>query len=94
MCLDSKRKEISELDTLLVQILLKRLSLCQDIAFIKKDLQLPIMNQVREDQILKRVMAQCEKDPHLKTYILEILQQIMSASKKLQSKIIKDHSLW
>ena len=88
--LDTKRKEISELDTMLVQILLRRLSLCQDIAIIKKDLKLPIMNQAREDQILTKVMAQCETDPHLKTYVLEVIQQIITASKKLQKEVMKE----
>ena len=95
--LDEKRREISELDTILVKVLLKRLSLCQDIAYIKKDLNLPILNLAREDQILKKVMDQCKKDPHLKDYVVDILQQVMNSSKKLQEKVTQDQlesSLW
>lgn len=88
--LDIKRKEISELDTMLIQILLKRLSLCQDVAFIKMDLKLPILNKGREDQILTQVMRQCEQDPHLKVYVSDILKQVMNASKRLQKEILAD----
>lgn len=86
--LDTKRKEISELDTMLVQLLLKRLSLCQDVAYIKMDLNLPILNKGREDQILTQVMRQCEQDPHLKIYVSDILKQVMNASKRLQKEIL------
>ncbi|MCO4781713.1 MAG: chorismate mutase [Candidatus Cloacimonetes bacterium] len=88
--LDTKRKEISELDTMLIQILLKRLSLCQDVAYIKMDLELPILNKGREDQILTQVMRQCEQDPHLKIYVSDILKQVMNASKRLQKEILSD----
>lgn len=57
MSLSSLRNQIDELDSQILELFLKRINVCREIAKLKKLNNTPIENSSRENEILENVKA-------------------------------------
>ncbi len=79
------RKEIDEIDEQLIPLLLKRMSISEQVARYKVERGIPVLNAEREQQILDNVAAKCgAQGDTIKT----VFSATMDASRALQHKII------
>lgn len=79
------RKEIDEIDSQLIPLLLKRMDVAKKVAEYKIERGLPVLNSEREQQILDNVAEKCgEQGDIIKT----VFSATMDASRALQHKII------
>lgn len=79
------RKEIDEIDEQLIPLLLKRMSISEQVARYKVERDIPVLNAEREQQILDNVAAKCgAQGDTIKT----VFSATMDASRALQHKII------
>lgn len=86
--INSKRKEIDEIDKKLLKLLLERFNLANEIGIIKKDLNLDNYDSNRENDIFESILNTLnEKSEKEKSkYILEIYKTILKESKLFQLK--------
>lgn len=79
------RKEIDKIDEQLIPLLLKRMSISEQVARYKVERGIPVLNAEREQQILDNVAAKCgAQGDTIKT----VFSATMDASRALQHKII------
>lgn len=79
------RKEIDEIDEQLIPLLLKRMSIAENVAKYKVERGIPVLNEEREQQILDNVAAKCGNQGET---IKTVFAATMDASRALQHKII------
>ncbi len=79
------RKEIDEIDEQLIPLLLKRMSISEEVAKYKVERGIPVLNSEREQQILDNVAQKCGE---LGNTIKTVFSATMDASRALQHKII------
>ena len=85
MDLTELRKEIDEIDSQLIPLLIKRMKVAENVAKYKTENNIPVLNAAREQEILDKVEAECgEYGNTIKT----IYSATMDASRALQHKII------
>lgn len=77
------RKEVDEVDNQLKTLLIKRMSICLDIAKYKSKNNLPKEDAIREKQIIEKLKRN-EKFPGM---IESVYPSIFAFSKDLQNKI-------
>ncbi|MBR1763545.1 MAG: prephenate dehydratase [Eubacterium sp.] len=83
--LSQLRKEIDEVDSKLLPLLVKRMEIACDVADYKVKNNIPVLNSGREQEILDKVEEECgEYGGEIKT----VYSAIMDASRALQHKII------
>ncbi len=79
------RNEIDKIDSELIPLLLKRMSISEKVAQYKVERGIPVLNEEREQEILNNVAAKCgEQGETIKT----VVSATMDASRALQHKII------
>lgn len=79
------RKEIDNIDEQLIPLLLKRMSISEQVARYKVERGIPVLNAEREQQILDNVAEKCgTQGDTIKT----VFSATMDASRALQHKII------
>lgn len=81
MSLENVRKEIDAIDAELIPLLKKRMLCSLEVAKIKKEQNLPILNEKREQEIIENVT---EKGGEFGSYIASIYREIMGVSKEAQ----------
>lgn len=86
MNLDELRIKIDEIDQSLIDLLEKRLDISVKIAECKKENNLPIEDSEREYEKLKRISE--ISSPEYSLYNQTVFMNIISVSKKLQSKMV------
>lgn len=79
------RKEIDDIDEQLIPLLLKRMSISEQVAKYKVERGIPVLNSEREQQILNNVAEKCGKQGDT---IKTVFSATMDASRALQHKII------
>ena len=81
MNLDDIRKEIDVIDKEILSLFIKRMECAEKIALIKEKENLPIVNEAREEEILKNMAANAHD---FKEETRELFSKIMDISKKVQ----------
>lgn len=81
------REELDKLDNELVEIFTKRMSLSAEVARIKKEQNIPVLNQGREQQILDRLTG--DSDDDMKKYIIELYTKIFDISRDYQKTLLE-----
>ncbi|MBJ8325981.1 chorismate mutase [Streptococcus pacificus] len=89
MTLDKSRQEIDLIDKTLISLLEKRMALVSQVVSYKKTHKMPILDQNREETILKKV-AQEVKNPMYQESIVATFKDIMTHSKTFQEKRLRD----
>lgn len=85
MKLDDLRKEINDIDGEMLQLFLKRMEICKSIALYKKENDLPIMQEGREQQVIDKVRAASPE--HMADAAAVMFTEVMDISKCLQSEV-------
>ena len=80
------RQKIDEIDKSLVELFEKRMALSEEIAVFKKENNMPIYDQKREEQKLSELSAMVSDDK--KIYLKELYSLIFTLSRSVQEKII------
>lgn len=89
MDLNLLRTEIDKLDHEILNAFEKRMDLCRQVALYKKENNLPIFQEGREKEIIKKVREKCPE--HLKDGSAALFTEIMDISKCLQQQeLLKD----
>jgi len=88
MKLSFLRYQIDELDSKILKLFLKRISICRKIAEFKKSNHIPIENSSRENEILKTVKLFSGEDF---IYSEELFKKIFSICKKAQKAEMEDN---
>lgn len=85
MKLDDLRREINDIDGEMLQLFLKRMEICKSIALYKKENDLPIMQEGREQQVIDKVRAASPE--HMADAAAVMFTEVMDISKCLQSEV-------
>lgn len=83
--LTALRKKIDQIDNKLVELILQRLAISNQLGMFKQELSLPIDDPMREQAILNRLINQAEKVEDRRA-LESIYSSIFQASKQLQRK--------
>jgi monofunctional chorismate mutase len=85
--LEELRRNIDSIDRDLTNLLERRFELVSQIAEYKLQNKLPILNNNREMEVIKRISMNI-KNTEIKEYIEELFQFIMDNSRKFQANLI------
>ncbi len=87
--LETLRKQILDLDTEIVRLLRKRMRLAQQIGDLKKELCIPVIDSLREEQVLKHVCT-LPHDPLSTAHLVELYQRILLISREMQTSLFSE----
>ena len=90
MELEQARNKIDEVDKEIVELLCKRLELCNKVAKYKFEHELPVLDKEREKQKMSELRT-CT-DIEFMPYINEIFKEIMNVSKMYQKDMMPNES--
>jgi monofunctional chorismate mutase len=85
--LENLRLQINEIDLALAKLFAQRMDVVKKVAIYKKENNLPVFDETRENQILAN--AKSRVDEHLVNYYLEFVQDVMKISKDYQNDQLK-----
>lgn len=86
MDLNESRKNLDYIDDEILKLFIKRLNVVKGIAEYKKENNMPILQQDRENEVLERVSKKAGEE--LSPYAKELFVDIMKISKDLQKDIL------
>ena len=84
--LDEARKIINEVDAQMAELFVKRMRAAEAVYEYKKELGLPILDQKREDEVVRKNSTLVE-DEVLKGYYIDYLKHMMSVSRAYQYRM-------
>ena len=87
MSLEEFRGKIDEIDGKLVDLIIERMNICEELALFKKERKIPLIDFDREKEVkenLKKKIKSSKLDPDL---IDEIYAKIFSESKRIQREV-------
>lgn len=84
--LEESRARIDELDELIATLINERLVLCQEIGEAKKRMNKPVLDDKREQEVLKRV-ASVATDPVIAKQLINIYTTMLAGSRGLQEDL-------
>ena len=84
--LDEARKIINEVDAKMAELFVKRMRAAEMVYEYKKEFGLPILDQKREDAVIKKNSALIE-DAVLKGYYIDYIKNLMSISRAYQNRM-------
>ena len=87
MTLSQLRTRIDQIDKIIIKALSQRTKIVKEIAKIKKQQHLPIINKSREQEIYQKLKQQAKKYHLDEKYLHKIFTTIIQHSKKVQNKI-------
>lgn len=83
--LSQQRQKIDAIDQQLVKLYEERMATVQEIITIKKENNLPILDQGREDQVIAKVQSYLNDDSYTED-IAQLYQEIMRLSREYQGR--------
>ncbi len=90
MAMDDLRKQINEIDDKMVALFEERMKVAGEIGKYKKENNLPIMDRLRERELLARITKNQDEDLALHTKVL--YTTLMDVSRSRQSRIVYKES--
>ena len=84
------RDLIDSIDNSIIELYEKRMDIIKEITKYKIEKGLPVLDQDREDSMLKKNMEKIKNEEY-KKYYKDVLAGYLKASKKMQEKIIKSN---
>ncbi|MFV0379827.1 MAG: chorismate mutase [Anaerorhabdus sp.] len=82
----SLREEINKIDEQMAILFEKRMDLVKEIGNLKKSLDLPIMDPIREDEVIKKNICKIENEEY-RVYYHDYMEMLMEISKVFQSSL-------
>lgn len=86
--LDQCREEINQIDEAVAKLFEERMCVAAKVAAYKKEHNLPILDQAREQAVLEKNSAFIT-DPELRPYYTEFQEKVMEVSRAYQSKLME-----
>jgi chorismate mutase/prephenate dehydratase len=86
--LDKTRKEINEIDRQMAELFVRRMRAAEDVAEYKKERGLAILDEARENEVIRRNSALVEDDA-LREYYVSFLRNTMAVSRAYQSRLME-----
>ena len=83
--LEKQRAEIDAIDREIVALFERRMQVVVDVARIKKENSIAILDANREKEVIAKVQSYL-KDDHLKEELAEVYETLMKVSKDYQKK--------
>jgi chorismate mutase len=84
------RKQIDRIDLVIITVLAERMSLMPEIAEYKKEHNIPVFQEKREQDIIKR-LRNIARDYELnEDFVEEIFLSILNEAKRIQHEIINN----
>ena len=83
--LEKQRAEIDAIDREIVALFERRMQVVVDVARIKKENGIAILDASREKEVIAKVQSYL-KDDHLKEELVEVYETLMKVSKDYQKK--------
>lgn len=87
--LEKQRQQIDQIDQELVQLMEKRFNIVLEIAKIKKELNIAIENQNREQIVINQAIEQLH-DKKYSAAISLFFEDVMNRSKELQEEFLNE----
>lgn len=84
------REELDGIDKQIVDLYVKRMAVCKEVAEYKIETGKKVFDKVREAEKIEKVRSFVEGDFH-KHGIQELFEQIMSISRKMQYQLLAEH---
>ena len=85
--LEWARETINKTDSEMAKLFVERMRAAEVIANYKKELGLPILDQAREDEVIRR-NSELIEDAELRSYYVNFIKNTMSVSRQYQEKLI------
>ncbi|MDP7179653.1 MAG: chorismate mutase [Candidatus Woesearchaeota archaeon] len=82
------RKHIDRIDVVIITALAERMSLMPEIAEYKKGNDIPIFDEQREQQIMKKLQTMAKEQGLDESFVEEVFLSIFNESKRIQNDII------
>lgn len=82
------RKHIDRIDTVVITALAERMSLMPEIAEYKKNNNIPIFDEKREQQIMKNLLNMAKEQGLDESFVEEVFLSIFNESKRIQNDMI------
>lgn len=86
--IDELRQEINQIDEQLVALIEARMEVAQDVAAYKKANDLPVFDEAREKEVIKKNVSLLENQALYGPGYREIIQKIMDVSKDIQRELL------
>lgn len=86
------RKKINEIDSQLIELLAKRRNLSKDVIIAKDLNDLPIRDEKREKELLRRLITEGKKKGLEAEYVANIFYEIIENSVRLQQKYVQQNA--
>lgn len=86
--LEEAREIINEVDKEMLSLFIKRMSASKTVAEYKKENQLPVLDEAREEALKEKNISLLE-DLTLRRYYLIFLDGVLSSSKEYQKDLMK-----
>jgi chorismate mutase len=90
MSLAPLRQQIDQIDQEIIRLLTQRMTVSRQVAKIKIDQNLPVLNAGREVEILEKLEKMATNLGMRQGFISEIYTQIFAESKKIQEEIMNE----
>ena len=85
--LEECRKEIDEIDTKIIELYEKRMSVVKDVIEYKIENGIPVLDSNRESKMLENNLKKIKNDSY-KEYYENVLKGFLTASKDMQKDIL------
>ena len=85
------REQLDSIDLEIIKLFEKRMSIIKDVAIYKKENNLPILDETREEMMLQKNLKNLN-NAELKEYYKAILETYLDVSKKYQIEIITNNT--
>lgn len=82
------RKHIDRVDTVLITALAERMSLMPEIAEYKKEHDIPVFDEKREQQIMKKLKESAKQQGLDESFVEEVFLSIFNEAKRIQNEIM------
>lgn len=86
--LDKARKEINEIDRQMAELFVRRMRAAESVAQYKKERGLAILDEAREEEVVRRNSALIE-DEALREFYVNFLRDTMATSRAYQSRLME-----
>ena len=89
--LETKRLEIEKIDSLIIDLFIKRMAAAKEIALYKKENNIQIENIEREKSLLEKNLLLLNNE-ELEEYYVQLMKEFIRISKEYQNYIIEKES--
>lgn len=86
--LEKLRKHIDRIDTVIITALAERMSLMPEIAELKKKSGIPVGDEKREQQIMKKLLKIAAENGLEKGFVEEVFLSVFNEAKRIQNDIM------